>query len=445
MSESTCTAPAIELLGAHPAQVPDGARIDAIEREPACRRRQLLHEHVALGEAGRTGRHRRRQRRGQDHVAGDPRGTAAAVGGRGSARRRHSRCPASAGPAVGYVPQDDIIHLEMPLRRTLRYAARLRLPAGTSAAEADRIVEETMRDLDLADRADVPVRALSGGQRKRASIAVELLTRPRLFFLDEPTSGLDPSTAADVMRLLRRLSRRGVTVVLTTHEPAAIDQCDRVVFLARDGHLAFTGSPAEARRYFGVRGPRRGVRATGVKTLRRSGRTRFADSRREAERPGRLQLQRCLGRTVPASTRGHGPAMVAAHPAQCRCPLSQPADPGDPARLAGAGHGDDGDAVQARRVRSGRRRRHRPGADRVLDRVRRLLLRPDVRPAPDRRRDGGLPAGTAGRAERRRLRGVQGHGAASGAGGSERGAARCAAGARSTARRSGGTCTPCCS
>ena len=98
----------------------------------------------------------------------------------------------------------------------------------------------------------MPVRALSGGQRKRASIAVELLTRPRLFFLDEPTSGLDPSTAADVMRLLRRLSQRGVTVVLTTHEPAGIDRCDRVIFLARDGHLAFTGSPTEARRYFGV-------------------------------------------------------------------------------------------------------------------------------------------------------------------------------------------------
>jgi ABC-type multidrug transport system ATPase subunit len=153
---------------------------------------------------------------------------------------------------IGYVPQDDIIHLEMPLRRTLRYAARLRLPAGTSAAEADRIVEETMQDLDLADRAEVPVRALSGGQRKRASIAVELLTRPRLFFLDEPTSGLDPSTAADVMRLLRRLSQRGVTVILTTHEPAGIDRCDRVVFLARNGHLAFTGSPTEARDYFDV-------------------------------------------------------------------------------------------------------------------------------------------------------------------------------------------------
>ena len=177
--------------------------------------------------------------------------TATAVGRGGSARRRPG-CPTSAESRIGYVPQDDIIHQEMPLRRTLRYAARLRLPAGTSAAEADRVVEETMRDLDLADRAEVPVRALSGGQRKRASIAVELLTRPRVFFLDEPTSGLDPSTAADVMRLLRRLSRRGVTVVLTTHEPAGIDRCDRVVFLSRDGHLAFDGSPTEARRYFGV-------------------------------------------------------------------------------------------------------------------------------------------------------------------------------------------------
>ncbi len=162
------------------------------------------------------------------------------------------RLDGARGTRIGFVPQEDIIHLEMPLRRTLRYAARLRLPAGTSSAEADRVVEETMRDLDLADRADVPIRALSGGQRKRASIAVELLTRPRLFFLDEPTSGLDPSTAADVMRLLRRLTQRGVTVILTTHEPAGIDKCDRVVFLARDGHLAFTGSPTEARRYFGV-------------------------------------------------------------------------------------------------------------------------------------------------------------------------------------------------
>jgi len=153
---------------------------------------------------------------------------------------------------VGYVPQDDIIHGEMPLRRTLQYAARLRLPAGTSAGQAGRVVDDILRELDLSDRRDVAVRMLSGGQRKRASIAAELLTRPGTFFLDEPTSGLDPSTSAEVVRMLRELTRRGVTVVLTTHEPTTIDRCDQVIFLTRNGHLAFAGTPAQARRYFGV-------------------------------------------------------------------------------------------------------------------------------------------------------------------------------------------------
>ena len=256
MSELTCNAPAIELLGTqrsdHPAESPGGARVDAIEVSQRVGGRQILHKlslSVEPGElvaiAGGSGAGKTTL---LEIVAGLQPPSAGEVRHDGVVRRAR----VSADSIVGYVPQDDIIHLEMPLRRTLRYAALLRLPAGTAPAEAERIVDETLHDLDLADRADVPVRALSGGQRKRASIAVELLIRPRLFFLDEPTSGLDPSTAADVMRLLRRLSQRGVTVVLTTHEPAGIDQCDRVVFLARDGHLAFTGSPTAARRYFGV-------------------------------------------------------------------------------------------------------------------------------------------------------------------------------------------------
>jgi ABC transport system ATP-binding/permease protein len=153
---------------------------------------------------------------------------------------------------IGFVPQDDIIHRALPLRRTLRYAAKLRLPAGTARHEVDTIVDDTLRDLELADRRDVTVGDLSGGQRKRASIAVELLTRPRAFLLDEPTSGLDPATSADVLRLVRKLADRGVTVVMTTHDPAEIEVCDRVVFLARHGHLAFAGTPDEARRYFAV-------------------------------------------------------------------------------------------------------------------------------------------------------------------------------------------------
>ena len=153
---------------------------------------------------------------------------------------------------IGYVPQDDIVHRELPLRRVLRYAARLRLPAGTAPDVADRIAEQTLRDLDIADRGDIRVGDLSGGQRKRASIAVELLTRPRVLFLDEPTSGLDPSISADVLAIARRLAREGVTVVLSTHNPADIDACDRVVFLTPGGRLAFVGTPDEARQYFEV-------------------------------------------------------------------------------------------------------------------------------------------------------------------------------------------------
>lgn len=253
MTELTFEPPTVEWFGTRTSDhAPNGGRIDAVNVSRQVGSRQILQQlslSVEPGElvaiAGGSGAGKSTL---LEILAGLRPPSAGEVRHDGVVRGAR----VSADSRIGYVPQEDIIHLEMPLRRTLRYAARLRLPAGTSAAEADRVVEETMHDLDLADRAEVPVRALSGGQRKRASIAVELLTRPHLFFLDEPTSGLDPSTAADVMRLLRRLSQRGVTVVLTTHEPNSIDRCDRVVFLARDGHLAFTGSPTEARRYFGV-------------------------------------------------------------------------------------------------------------------------------------------------------------------------------------------------
>jgi ABC-type multidrug transport system ATPase subunit len=188
---------------------------------------------------------------------------------------------------IGCVPQDDIIHGEMPLRRTLQYAARLRLPAGTSSTQADRVVDDILRELDLADRRDVAVRMLSGGQRKRASIAVELLTRPGTFFLDEPTSGLDPSTSAEVVRLLRRLTRRGVTVVLTTHEPTTIDECDQVVLLTRNGHLAFAGTPAQARRYFGVDGLVEVYHRLASEDTPRGWAERFAAWRQPAQPPAR--------------------------------------------------------------------------------------------------------------------------------------------------------------
>jgi ABC-type multidrug transport system ATPase subunit len=151
---------------------------------------------------------------------------------------------------LGYVPQDDIVHTELTVERTLRYAAKLRLPPDTTPEERDAAVQGVIEALGLADHAGQRVGSLSGGQRKRTSIGVELLTRPGLFFLDEPTSGLDPATGREMMRLLRRLAEDGSTVVLTTHAPQDIGLCDRVIFLAPGGSLAFAGPPPEALEYF---------------------------------------------------------------------------------------------------------------------------------------------------------------------------------------------------
>lgn len=155
--------------------------------------------------------------------------------------------------AIGFVPQDDIIHRELPLARTLRYAARLRLPSATGPTEVSDRVTEVLTELRLTERAAVPVGRLSGGERKRASIAVELLDRPGVFFLDEPTSGLDPAIAVELLRVLRTLADAGTTVVLTTHQITDVDHCDRVVVLTRQGRLAFSGTPAAAREFFGLR------------------------------------------------------------------------------------------------------------------------------------------------------------------------------------------------
>jgi selenocysteine lyase/cysteine desulfurase/ABC-type multidrug transport system ATPase subunit len=151
------------------------------------------------------------------------------------------------GP-IGYVPQDDIIHQQLPLARTLHYAARLRLPA----ADADRRVGEVLDVLGLTGRAGTRIADLSGGERKRASIAVELLARPAALFLDEPTSGLDPAAAADLLALLGRLARDGVPVVLTTHNPADVRSCDTVAVLAPGGRLVFAGPPGAAPGQFGA-------------------------------------------------------------------------------------------------------------------------------------------------------------------------------------------------
>jgi ABC-type multidrug transport system ATPase subunit len=151
---------------------------------------------------------------------------------------------------IGFVPQRDIIHMELTVYQALDYAARLRMPKDTSKSERHQRIIEVLEDLDLAHRKDVQISGLSGGQQKRVSIGVELITKPGLFFLDEPTSGLDPGTETALMQLMRRLADQGRTIILVTHATKNVMLADKVIFLARGGYLAWFGPPDEALEYF---------------------------------------------------------------------------------------------------------------------------------------------------------------------------------------------------
>ena len=151
---------------------------------------------------------------------------------------------------VGYVPQEDILHPQLTPRRALRYAAELRFGRDVTRAERAARVDEVLGELGLTERADLQISKLSGGQRKRVSIALELLTRPSLLFLDEPTSGLDPGMEKHLMQLLRQLSDGGRTVVVVTHSVQSLNLCDRVLFLAPGGRIAYFGPADSALDYF---------------------------------------------------------------------------------------------------------------------------------------------------------------------------------------------------
>jgi ABC-type multidrug transport system ATPase subunit/pSer/pThr/pTyr-binding forkhead associated (FHA) protein/ABC-type multidrug transport system permease subunit len=150
---------------------------------------------------------------------------------------------------IGYVPQDDIVHRHLTVREVLTYAAQLRLPPD---ADGPGLIQRTLADVEMTQYQEVRVSALSGGQRKRVSIAVELLSDPRLFFLDEPTSGLDPGLDKKMMQLLRKLADQGRSIILVTHATANINLCDRIAFLGRGGCLCYFGPPQDALAFFGV-------------------------------------------------------------------------------------------------------------------------------------------------------------------------------------------------
>ncbi|MFB7865643.1 FHA domain-containing protein [Streptomyces sp. NPDC056069] len=152
---------------------------------------------------------------------------------------------------IGLVPQDDILHLQLTVRRALGYAAELRFPEDTAAEERRARVDEVIRELGLGERAGQPIHSLSGGQRKRVSVALELLTKPSLLFLDEPTSGLDPGMDRSVMHMLRGLADDGRTVIVVTHSVLSLDVCDRLLVLAPGGRVAYYGPPGETLDFFG--------------------------------------------------------------------------------------------------------------------------------------------------------------------------------------------------
>ena len=152
---------------------------------------------------------------------------------------------------LGYVPQDDIIHRDLTVERALYYAAKLRLPSDFTDEQIQQRINEVLEDVELTVRRKLLIKKLSGGQRKRVSIALELLANPSVFFLDEPTSGLDPGLDRKMMYLLRKLADKGHTIVLVTHATNNINSCDYVCFLCQGGHLAYFGPPEEAKAYFG--------------------------------------------------------------------------------------------------------------------------------------------------------------------------------------------------
>jgi ABC-type multidrug transport system ATPase subunit/pSer/pThr/pTyr-binding forkhead associated (FHA) protein len=152
---------------------------------------------------------------------------------------------ASMRSRIGMVPQDDVVHRQLTVEQALNFAAELRLPPDTSADDRREVVDRVLDELELAPHKKTRVDKLSGGQRKRASVAMELLTGPSLLILDEPTSGLDPALDRQVMTMLRRLADAGRVVIVVTHSLTYVGMCDQILLLAPGGKTAFADAPAQ--------------------------------------------------------------------------------------------------------------------------------------------------------------------------------------------------------
>ncbi|WP_172582807.1 ATP-binding cassette domain-containing protein [Subtercola boreus] len=153
---------------------------------------------------------------------------------------------------IGLVPQEDVMHRQLKVKRALDYSARLRLPSESTVADRQGQVGHVIDQLGLAGHESTRIDKLSGGQRKRASVALELLTEPSLLVLDEPTSGLDPALDQQVMKTLRSLADGDRAVIVITHSVAYLDLCDQILVLAPGGMPAFLGSPTDLTDFFGT-------------------------------------------------------------------------------------------------------------------------------------------------------------------------------------------------
>lgn len=155
---------------------------------------------------------------------------------------------------IGYVPQSDIVFDNLSLYDMLLYTAKLRLPADISKEEREKSINRAISMVELDEKRDSLIKTMSGGQRKRASIAVELLSDPNLLFLDEPASGLDPGTERSLMRTLRAMADHGKTVILVTHSTLQLSLCDKIVFMGKHGKLCYCGPLPQALAFFKVGG-----------------------------------------------------------------------------------------------------------------------------------------------------------------------------------------------
>ncbi len=155
--------------------------------------------------------------------------------------------------SIGFVPQKDIMHEKLTVEGMLNAAARLRLRDNVNASDRRERVSQVIGQLGLNQQRSTPLTRVSGGQKKRASIGIEMLSDPDLFFLDEPTSGLDPGTEKNLMITLRQLAGQGKSVVLITHSTLALPMCDKIIIVGRDGKMTYFGEPEGALTFFGVK------------------------------------------------------------------------------------------------------------------------------------------------------------------------------------------------